>query len=246
MATEFILEIAAFSLQGALTAQDAGGHRVELCENPLEGGTTPSYGILKLARKKIEIPVFPIIRARGGDFLYSHDEFDAMKQDVLLCKNLGYEGVVLGLLKKDGSIDVKRTTELVELAYPLEVTFHRAFDRCNDPCKGLEDVINAGCQRILTSGQVPDAINGAALISKLIEQADGRIIIMPGSGIRSNNIYELAKATGAAEFHTSARMTIKGEMDFKAEGMNESLSSVSVDIIEVRNTLSQLKKAFEG
>ena len=158
-----------------------------------DGGTTPSYGTLKTVREKISIPVFPIIRARGGDFFYTNDEFTVMQKDVLLCKQLGFEGVVIGLLNKDATIDKEKTKRLVDVAYPMEVTFHRAFDRTKDAFQSLEDIINCGCQRILTSGQVPNAFDGKDLIKQLIEQADERIIIMPGSGVRSNNIKELAR-----------------------------------------------------
>jgi copper homeostasis protein len=185
--------------------------RLELCENPQEGGTTPSYGTFKIVKEKISIPVFPIIRVRGGDFLYSDDEFAVMKKDVELCKQLGFEGVVIGLLHADGSVDAERTKELAELAYPMEVTFHRAFDRAADPLAAMETIITCGCHRILTSGQVPNAGDGKELIKQLIEQADDRIIIMPGSGVRSSNIKEIADYTGAVELHSSARKIMPQE-----------------------------------
>src|SRR6478735_5805917 len=146
------LEIAVFNIQSAIMAANAGADRLELRENPYDGGTTPSYGTLKTVREKVSIPVFPIIRPRGGDFLYSDEEYEVMKKDILLCKDLGFEGVVIGMLLPEGSIDINRTAKLVKLAYPLEVTFHRAFDRAKDPLKSLEDIIKCGCQRILTSG----------------------------------------------------------------------------------------------
>ena len=172
----FILEIAVFNISSALAAANAGADRIELCENPTEGGTTPSFGTLKAIREKIAIPVFPIVRPRGGDFLYSDEEFEVIKKDVLLIKDLGFEGIVFGLLKKDGTIDKQRTAKLVELAYPLEVTFHRAFDRAAEPSRSLEEIITCGCQRILTSGQVPNAVDGKELIKQLVQQADERII----------------------------------------------------------------------
>src|SRR4051794_24537161 len=153
----FTLEIAAFNIQSALVAAKAGADRIELCENPADGGTTPSFGTLKTVREKINIPVFPIVRPRGGDFLYSDEEFEVIKKDVVLIKSLGFEGIVFGLLKKDGTIDKQRTAKLVELAYPIEVTFHRAFDRAVEPLHALEEIITCGCQQILTSGQVPNA-----------------------------------------------------------------------------------------
>ncbi len=228
-----LLEVAVFNIQSALIAAHAGAGRIELCENPADGGTTPSYGTLKTIREKIFIPVFPIIRARGGDFFYSDDEFAVMQKDVLLCKQLGFEGVVIGMLNKDATVDKEITKRLVELAYPLDVTFHRAFDRTKDAYQSLEDIIECGCQRILTSGQMPNAFEGKKLIKKLIEQADDRIIIMPGSGVRSNNIKELADFTGATELHSSARKNIQSEMEFVNKGMNENLQNISVNAEEV-------------
>jgi copper homeostasis protein len=237
-----ILEIAVFNIRSALLATNSGADRIELCENPAEGGITPSYGTLKTVREKITIPVFPIIRARGGDFFYTADEFEVMKKDLALCKQLGFEGVVIGLLNKDASVDIERTKRLVDLAYPLEVTFHRAFDRTKDAFKSLEDIIDCSCQRILTSGQVPNAFDGKELIKKLNEQADDRIIIMPGSGVRSNNIKELADYTGATELHSSARKNIDSEMEFINTCMNENLQNISVDEDEIKMMNSILNK----
>jgi copper homeostasis protein len=186
-----ILEIAVFNIESALTAIAAGADRIEFCENPMEGGTTPSYGSLKTLIQKTSTPIFPIIRPRGGDFLYSDDEFDSMKSDLLLVKELGYPGAVIGMLKKDGHIDINRTAKLVSIAGNMEITFHRAFDRCIDPLKGLEDIIQTGCKRILTSGQVPNVANALPLIAELVNNANGRITIMPGSGVRANNINQI-------------------------------------------------------
>jgi copper homeostasis protein len=235
-----MLEIAVFNIESAIAAAAAGADRLELCENPQEGGTTPSYGTLKLVKEKIRIPVFPIIRPRGGDFLYSAAEFEVMKQDIRLCKELGFEGVVIGLLLADGQIDIARTAELVELAYPMDTSFHRAFDRCADAFKGLEDVISAGCTRILTSGQVPNATDGKELIRQLVSKAGDRIIIMPGSGVRSSNIRELADYTGAKELHSSARINSKSAMKFSQAGMQDKLESVLVDGNEIRKMKEQL------
>lgn len=229
-----ILEIAVFNIESALLAVSAGADRLELCENPGEGGTTPSYGTLKVAREKVKIPVFPIIRVRGGDFLYSDDEYAVMKKDVELCKQLGFEGVVIGLLLADGSVDAVRTKELVDIAYPMEVTFHRAFDRAADPLAAMETIIACGCHRILTSGQVPNAGDGKELIRQLIERADDCIIIMPGSGVRSSNIKEIAEYTGAVELHSSARNLVASGMKEQKESMKEELKTVSVDIEEIK------------
>ncbi len=235
-----LLEIAVFNIQSALLGVNAGANRIELCENPADGGTTPSYGTLKTVREKISIPVFPIIRARGGDFIYTDEEFAVMQKDILLCKQLGFEGIVIGLLNKDATVDKERTKRLVELAYPLEVTFHRAFDRTKDAFQSLEDIIDCGCQRILTSGQVPNAFDGKDLIKQLIEQADDRIIIMPGSGIRSNNIKAIADYTGAKELHSSARKNISSVMEFINENMKEPLQNISVDEDEIKNMKAAL------
>jgi copper homeostasis protein len=236
------LEIACFTIAGILTAQNAGADRIEFCENPYEGGTTPSYGALKILKPLIHIPVFPIIRPRGGDFLYSKEEFEIIKNDILLCRELGYEGVVIGLLNPDGSIDSLRLKNLVDLAYPMEVTFHRAFDRCADPITSLEQIIEAGCHRILTSGQRPTAPEGGKLLKELVQVADGRIIIMPGSGVKSSNIINLFQETGATEFHASARIPNMGKMEFLIAEMREELTYMDVDAIEVKAMKQALEK----
>lgn len=231
----YILEIASFTLEGALQASEAGAHRIELCDNAEEGGTTPSYGMLKLAKEKIKIPIFPIIRPRGGDFVYSADEFEAMKHDILICKELGFDGVVIGILLKDGNIDIQRTTELVNLAKPMQVTFHRAFDRSINPIKALEEIIDCGCSRILTSGQFPSVMNGLSLVKQLIKEAADRILIMPGSGLKSSNVTEIAIETGAKEFHTAARKKVFQQGVSSPISMNENLTYVSVDTEEIHN-----------
>ena len=236
----FKLEVIAFNIESCVLAQQSGAHRIELCDNPGEGGTTPSIGIIKAARAKIIIELFPIIRPRGGDFLYSDDESDIMKEDILQCKKIGCDGVVIGLLNADGTIDKTRTSQLVNLAYPMCVTFHRAFDRANDPFKAMEDIIESGCERILTSGQQPTASEGIELITALIKQADERIIIMPGSGLRSDNITSIAKQSGAVEFHSSARTTIDSNMSFNNPNMKEQLKTVILDATEVSKMVTLL------
>ena len=235
------LEIAVFSVEAAVTALKAGAHRIEFCENPQEGGTTPSYGSLKTLRSYTTQPVFPIIRPRGGDFFYSRSEFEVMKADLLIIKELGYLGAVIGLLNADGSIDTKRTKELVDIAGPsMQISFHRAFDRCNDPLIALEEIIETGCKRILTSGQVPNAADAIPLLKKLVEQAGDRIIIMPGSGVRSNNIKEIIETTGAKEIHSSARKMQASQMHYFKATMQEELLSTGVDAEEIKKMLAQL------
>lgn len=211
---QYKIEIIAFTIESCGLIEQNGANRIELCDNPHDGGTTPSYGMIKAAREKVGIQLFPIIRPRGGDFLYSEDEFNIMKTDVQACKELGCDGVVLGLLQKDGRIDVERTARLVELAHPMDVTFHRAFDHCYDPFEALEQIIQMGCKRILTSGQKPTALDGAERLAELVKAADNRIIIMPGSGVRASNVLELAQKTGAVEFHSSLRTLAKSRMEF--------------------------------
>jgi len=234
------LEIIGFTIESCIRAQTAGASRIELCDNPGDGGTTPSLGFIKVAREHLTIPLYCMIRPRGGDFLFSDAEIAIMKKDIAVCKELGCDGVVFGLLNADGTVDKKNTAELVRLAYPMGVTFHRAFDRVMDPSQSMEDIIETGCERILTSGLKPSAPEGADLIAALIKQADDRIIIMPGSGIRSDNIVELAKKTGATEFHSSARMKFNSPMKYANTEMKENLASVAVDEQEIKDLITNL------
>lgn len=217
----YTLEVIAYNIESCIIARDDGADRIELCANPGEGGTTPSYGMIRAAKEKCNIPVFVMIRPRGGDFLYTDDEFRIMREDIIQCRDYGCDGVVLGLLNADGTVDIKRTKELVQLAYPMEVTFHRAFDRVKNAHQSLEDVIESGCTRILTSGLKPTAAEGVSLIRELIELADERIIIMPGSGVRSSNIEGLIELSGAVEFHTSAGMIRESRMGYRNVDMGE-------------------------
>lgn len=214
------MEVCANSLSSALAAQEGGAVRVELCDNLPEGGTTPSYAQIALTRQMLSIKVYPIIRPRGGDFFYSELEFELMKEDIKVCKSLNCDGVVIGILNRDGSVDMKRCAELMELAKPMHVTFHRAFDMSNNLFEALEDIITLGCERILTSGGKASAIAGAAVLAKLIARANGRIIVMPGAGITTANITELIAITGATEFHASARSVVAGKMLYRNPGLN--------------------------
>lgn len=214
------MEVCANSVASALAAQAGGAVRVELCNNLPEGGTTPSYAQIALAKKLLSIKVYPIIRPRGGDFLYSDLEFDLMKADIAACKSLNCDGVVIGILKADGSIDRQRCAELIALAAPMPVTFHRAFDMCSDLKQALEDIVALGCERVLTSGGEASALKGAQTIAALIRQANGRIIVMPGAGISTANIGQLIRTTGAAEFHASAKGLVKSGMQFRNTRLN--------------------------
>lgn len=209
------LEICAASVTSCIAAQEGGADRIELCDNLLEGGTTPSYATIALAREKVNIALYPIIRPRGGDFLYDELEFEIMKKDIQLCKQLGCDGVVIGLLTAEGKIDLPRTKELADLAWPMGVTFHRAFDMTDDPFQALEDVITTGCERILTSGQRNTATEGASLIAELVNKAEGRIAIMAGSGVRANNVADLVNNAHAKEYHTTAKSYIDSHMTYR-------------------------------
>jgi copper homeostasis protein len=239
--SKVVLEIAAFSIEAALRALDAGAGRIEFCENPMEGGTTPSYGSLLLLSQLTKQPIFPIIRPRGGDFLYTDREYQVMQNDLMACKQLGFKGAVIGLLKSNGHIDIKRTAALIQAAGNMEITFHRAFDRCKDPLMGLEALIDIGCKRILTSGQVPNANNAIPMLQKLVEKANDRIIILPGSGVRADNIKTIVTATGAKEMHSSARKAMASKMEFNQPSMQENMQYFDVDSTEIQAMLAALK-----
>ena len=215
----FKLEICVDNVESAIDAQKAGTDRVELCNNLIEGGTTPGYGTILSTRNNLNIGLNVIIRPRGGDFLYTNLEFDIMKRDIDICGECGVDGIVLGILRSGGEIDLECTAKLIELAHPMSATFHRAFDMCSNPLQGLEDVIASGAKRLLTSGQKNKALEGTELISQLVCQAGGRIIIMPGSGINESNIAKIAKETGAKEFHLTGRKVIESDMTFRRQGI---------------------------
>jgi copper homeostasis protein len=216
---KFRLEICVDSVESAVNAQVAGADRVELCDNLAEGGTTPSYGTISLARNNLTIGLHVIIRPRGGDFFYTDPEYDIMRRDIDICGECGADGIVIGILCANGAIDTERTAMLVEMANPMAVTFHRAFDMCLDPVQGLEDIISAGASRLLTSGQKDKVPEGADLISRLVKQAGSRIIIMPGSGLDEFNIADMARVTGAHEFHLTGRKVLGSEMLFRRDGI---------------------------
>lgn len=209
------MEVCANSVSSALAAQLGGAKRVELCANLAEGGTTPSYAEIAMARNMLVIELFPIIRPRGGDFLYSDLEFELMKQDILICKQLNCDGIVMGILTAEGKIDKQRCAVLIELAKPMEVAFHRAFDMTNNLEQALEDSIELGVARILSSGGKVSAIEGAERLSGLIKQAGHRITIMPGAGINPANVVSVIQITGAKEFHASARRQYESKMNFR-------------------------------
>jgi len=223
-----ICEVVVYNMESALKAQEGGADRIELCDNPVEGGTTPSHAMIEQVRQNISMDVYVMLRPRGGDFLYSNYEFHIMKRDLYQCQKLSVDGVVFGILKADGTIDKKRCAELVRIAKPLKVTCHRAFDMTRDPFEALEDCIEVGFDRILTSGQCATAIEGAELIRQLTISAGERIKIMAGSGIRDHNVKQLVETTGVKEIHFSAatiRPSGMGYVNTKISGMGSGSGS---------------------
>ncbi|NCD72517.1 copper homeostasis protein CutC [Mucilaginibacter agri] len=203
--SERILEVCAFNIQSCLVAERGGAVRVELCDNPIEGGTTPSYGTIKHVREKIGIDLYPIIRPRSGNYYYSEDEYAIIKKDIEICKELGCNGISVGTQTINAEIDTEWLKRIVEWAGPMGVTCNRAFDGTPDPYQALEDIINCGCERVLTSGQKSAAPDAGEVLGKLVAQAAGRIIIMPGAGVNSSNLKQLIAESGATQFHASAR-----------------------------------------
>ena len=212
---EFMVEVCANGVESCLAAQQGGADRVELCAGIPEGGTTPSYGEIKVARRVLTTTcLHVIIRPRGGDFLYSDLEVERMAADIAVCRDLGVDGVVFGCLKADGTIDVEKNRYLMECSQGMSVTMHRAFDRAADPEQALEQIIALGFNRILTSGQQPKAIQGVDLLARLNRQAAGRIILMAGSGVTEQNIKEIRDVTGLNEFHFSGRESVPSAMQY--------------------------------
>lgn len=213
----YIIEVCVDSLTSCIESQKGGADRVELCDNMFEGGTTPSYGNIKQARKLLDIGLHVIIRPRGGDFHYTDYEFDTMKDDIQICKKLGVDGVVFGILLKDGNIDIKRCAELVEIAKPMKLTCHRAFDVAINPYLALEQLIELGFHRVLTSGQEPSVLEGIDLLTELVEIAKDDIIIMPGCGITVRNMPKVVEKTKAKEYHVLINCLENSKMEYRSE-----------------------------
>src|SRR5579872_4459439 len=217
MPSPIVLEICVDSVESALAAERGGADRVELCGNLLEGGTTPGPGLIATARKRISIGLHVMARPRGGDFYYAPDEFETMKQDIVAIKQLGADGVALGLLDVDGRIDKERTRQLVDLARPLRVTFHRAFDMSANLFQALPDVIETGADRILTSGGQPSATAALDTLAQLVQAAQGRITILACGGIRAHNAPQIIETTGAREVHAGPQSPIPSAMRYRNE-----------------------------
>jgi len=248
MAQKILVEVCANSVESAIAGQKGGADRIELCANLLEGGTTPSFAAIETARERLSIKLNVIIRPRGSDFLYNELEYSMMKRDIKICKNTGVDGVVIGILDKFGNIDKKRTEELVSIARPMSVTFHRAFDMSNDPYKALSDLIELGVDRILTSGQRVSVADGLELLASLVKKAGDSVIIMPGCGITSENIVHIAKTAGAKEYHMTGNRSVQSLMEYKnpfvTMGDMDTISEYSYEVTdeeEIRRIVSLLK-----
>ena len=235
-----ILEVAANSVTSALAAEAGGADRVELCSALEVGGLAPSHATIAIARERLGIPLHVLIRPRAGDFVFDDLECEVMQRDIETCNALGCAGVVIGVLTVAGDLDVPRCRGLMEAARGMSVTFHRAFDFARDPERALEAIIALGCDRVLTSGQSADTLTGAPLIRKLIEQAQGRITIMPGGGIEAHNIAAIRDATGASEFHASAKVRIADRMQHAGIG-GMGGGNWQTDAAEVRARVEALR-----
>jgi copper homeostasis protein len=245
------LEVCANSINSALAAQEGGAIRVELCDNLHDGGTTPSPGQILVARKLLHIKLYVLIRPRGSDFLYNEVEFEAMAADVRYCIEAGCDGIVTGLLNPDSTVDKERCSELVRMAkqWGLGATFHRAFDMCADPRQALEDIIELGFERILTSGGKSTAVEGSRIISELVKQAAGRISIMPGSGITEINVADLITFTGVNEIHASAQSRVQSKMQYQNDHIvmgNNISDEYAFDETSAERVRNILSRANEG
>jgi len=215
MSERIVIEVCVESVASAVAAERGGASRIELCGSLIEGGITPSAGLAAAVRQAVKLPMHVMIRPRGGDFLYDDVEFEVMRRDITMARQLGADGVVFGLLDADGNADLGRTKSLVEAADPMEVTFHRAFDMSADLFRALEDVIATGATRLLTSGGEQSSLQGADRIAQLVQLAGDRIIVMAGSGIKPENGRDLVAKTGVREIHVGLRSDVPSPMRYR-------------------------------
>jgi copper homeostasis protein len=248
MNDEVVIEVCVDSVASAVAAERGGAGRIEVCSGLIEGGVTPSTGLVEAMREHTSIAVHVMIRPRGGDFCYDADEFEIMRRDIEAAKRMGVDGVVCGILRADGSVDLARTRELVELARPLNVTFHRAFDMTADLFRALEDVCAAGADRILTSGAEQTCMQGAQTIARLVQATADRIVVMPGSGIKPGNVRSVLEQTGAKEIHVGLRSSVPSPMVYR----NAQVSMGTIEGREYERSLvleesvRQLNRAARG
>jgi len=235
-----LLEVVAFNLPSAIKAAEAGAHRIEICDNYHEGGTTPSAGIVEALRKKIQLPLVAMVRPRGGDFLYDKEDVNSMKRDILDFKEIGCDGIVVGCLNADATIDKNLLQEFLTLAGPMDVHFNRAFDRVKDQLVALETLIDIGCKRVLTSGGHMFAVDGVQKLKELVTAANDRITIIAGGGVNSA-AFPFLFETGAKEFHTPARKMEQGGMEWTNSNMKEDLEYPVADVEEIGKMLESLQ-----
>jgi copper homeostasis protein len=247
MPNRLILEICVESIDYAVAAERGGADRIELCADLFTGGITPSAELMKMVRRHLQIPIHVLIRPRAGDFLYSHDELQTMRADIRAAKHFGMDGIVLGILQKDNRVDVECTKAMVELSSPLPVTFHRAFDESEKLEESLEDVIQTGASRILTSAGQARATDGLSTLTRLVHTARERIIIMPCGGINSDNVAQVVRTTAAREIHSSAGTSKRG-LPPNGAGLSylssENNGSLSVAMFEQK--VAALSNMLEG
>jgi copper homeostasis protein len=242
MQHKYQLEVCAFTIQSCIIAEKAGAARVELCDNPIEGGTTPSYGTIRRVREAVSISLFPIIRPRSMNYYFDNDEWNIVRDDIMICRELGCDGISVGAQLRDGRIDSVRMQQAVEWAFPMKVTCNRAFDAVPDAFEALEVLIAAGCERVLTSGLAPTAPEGIKMLRQLVQKAAGRISIMPGAGVRSPNLKTLMAETGAFEFHSSARVSVPNPMYFTNPLVSDAGEMWVADEEELKKMVDMLKQ----
>jgi copper homeostasis protein len=215
MQPKVLIEVLVDSVESARAAEAGEANRLEVCQNLFEGGTTPSAGLISTLARAVTIPFNVMIRPRGGDFCYSDCEFEVMRQDVRIARELGASGIVFGVLTPDGTVDEVRSSELIALARPASVTFHRAIDVSRDPAEALECLIRLGVDRVLTSGGEPTVLEGVEVIASMVKQAGTRIVVMPGGGIRERNVERILRMTGASEIHVSGSRAVESRMEYR-------------------------------
>lgn len=236
-----ILEVCVDSYTSLMTAKDAGADRIELCSALNIGGLTPNYGLMKMAKEVKDIEIFVMIRPRSGDFLYDDNEFQTMKGDIEIVKEMGFDGIVTGILMSDGRIDINRINELVKLASPLKVVFHRAFDDAKDPLLDVSKLIDMGVCRILTSGQRANALEGAEYIAKMQADYGRNITIMPGCGVNANNIKKIYEITGCSDYHMSGKINVGSKMEYREN--IKRMNTLQSEFVVERSDYNLIKKA---
>ncbi|MFN3651989.1 MAG: copper homeostasis protein CutC [Armatimonadota bacterium] len=237
------LEVCAFNVQSCVIAQRAGAARIELCDNPIEGGTTPSYGTVRRARERVDIALYPIIRPRSGNYFYDEDELEIIRRDIEACKELGCNGISVGVATIDAEIDTERLKRIVEWATPMGVTCNRVFDGAPDLFQALEEVIRCGCERVLTSGGKSSAPEAGEILARLVQQAGDRISVMPGAGVKSSNLARLRRECGAREYHASARTIAPNPLTYVNTQVSDYGNVYLADEEEVRRMVEILSEA---